>query len=197
MFVTGDGEIASTEGTTQVDPLAMGVYALAIKPLIDKVRETCPDVHQAWYADDATGASICTGLRRWWNELTNHGPSYGYFSNDSKTYLVVKPEFEDVAKDAFTGTNVRITTHAKRHLGAALGSKTFTEEYIGKKVQELTNDIKNLARIASSQPHAAYAAYTHGLSNRWSYLVRTIPDIEDLSHISYPNTNRTTTMPFY
>ena len=116
MFVKGDGEIASTEATTQGDPLAMAMYALAMKPLIDKLRETCPDVHQ-WYADDVTGASTCTGLRRWWNELTNHGPSYGYFPNDSKTYLVVKPEFEDVAKDAFTGTNVQTTTHRKQHLG--------------------------------------------------------------------------------
>ena len=166
MFVTGDGEIASTEGTSQGDPLAMAMYALAMKPLIEKLRETCPDVHQAWYADDATGASTCTGLRRWWNELTNYGLSYGYFPNDSKTYLVVKPDCEDVAKDVFAGTNVQITTHGKRHLGAALGSKTFTEEYVGKTVQEWTNDIKNLARIASYQPHAAYAAYTHGLSNR-------------------------------
>jgi hypothetical protein len=42
---------------------------------------------------------------------------------------VVKPEFENVANNAFAGTDVRITTHGKRHLGAAIGSKTFTEEY--------------------------------------------------------------------
>ena len=180
MYVTGDGEIASTEGTTQRDPVAMTMYALAIKPLIDKLRAGCPDVHQAWYADDATGASTCTGLRKWWDELTDHGPSFGYYPNDSKTYLVVKPEFENVAKDAFAGTDVRITTHGKRHLGAAIGSKTFTEEYVGNKVHEWTNDIMNLARIASSQTHAAYAAYIHGLSNRWSYLLRRVREIEDL-----------------
>ena len=28
-------------------------------------------------------------------------------------------------------------------------------------------------------PHAAYAAFTHGLFGRWSYLIQTIPDIED------------------
>ena len=38
----------------------------------------------------------------------------------------------------------------------------------------------NLTDVASSQPHAAYAAYVHGLSSRWSYLVRTISDIDDL-----------------
>ena len=62
LFITGSGEIASTEGTTQGDPLAMAMYALAITPLIDQLRASCPEVHQAWYANDATGASTCRGL---------------------------------------------------------------------------------------------------------------------------------------
>ena len=48
------------------------------------------------------------------------------------------------------------------------------------KVQGWTKDIVNLAEVASSQPHAAYAAYVHGLSSRWSYLLRTVSDIDDL-----------------
>ena len=100
-----------------------------------------------------------------------------YYPNASKTYLVVKEEYEASANEAFAATDVHVTTHGKRHLGAALGSKTFTEEYVNDKVQRWTKDIMNLAEVASSQPHAAYV---HGLSNRWSYLLRTIPDIDDL-----------------
>ena len=71
----------------------MAMYALAITPLIDHLRASCPEVHQVWYADDATGASTCSGLRSWWNELANRGPSFGYHSNGSKTCLVVKQEY--------------------------------------------------------------------------------------------------------
>ena len=35
-----------------------------------------------------------------------------------------------------------------------------------------------LSHIATTtQPHAAYSAFTHGLVHKWSYLARTVPDI--------------------
>ena len=37
-----------------------------------------------------------------------------------------------------------------------------------------------MSSIAITQPHAAYAAFTHGLKHKWTYLIRTIPDIESL-----------------
>ena len=180
LFVTGNGELSSTEGTTQGDPLAMAMYALAITPLINQLRERCPDVQQVWYADDATGGSTCTKLKLWWDELSNQGPSFGYYPNASKTYLVVKEEFEASAIELFADTDVHVTTEGKRHLGAALGPRSFTEEYVSGKVQEWTKEIKRLSQVAVSQPHAAYAAFTHGLSSRWSYVLRTIPEIQEL-----------------
>ena len=176
-FVTGSGEIFSMEGTTQGDPLAMAMYTLAVTPLIDQLKASCPEVRQVWYADDATGASTVRGHRLWWKELADCGP---YNPNASKTYLIVKQEHVELAKTQFVDTDVAITTYGKCHLGAALGSKTFTEKYVNNKVQKWTADIINLAGVATTQPHAAYAAYIHGLSNRWLYLLRTVPDISDL-----------------
>ena len=180
LFIQGSGELSSTEGTTQGDPLAMAMYAIAITPLMTKLKEKCPNVRQAWYADDATGASTCSDLRRWWDELTKLGPLFGYHSNPSKTYLVVKEEHKESATKTFMDTGVNIITEGKRHLGVAIGSYSFTKEYVTRKVHEWSEEVRQLAHIAISQPHAAYAAFTHGLSGRWTYLLRTIPNVQDL-----------------
>ena len=48
LFIVGKGEIDSNEGTTQGDPLAMAMYALAIRPLIDKLRDAEPIARQVY-----------------------------------------------------------------------------------------------------------------------------------------------------
>ena len=53
LFVFGGLELASQEGTTQGDPLAMAMYVLAITPLIQEIHGI---PNQAWYADDAQAA---------------------------------------------------------------------------------------------------------------------------------------------
>eukprot|EP00731_Ephydatia_muelleri_P001462 Em0001g1462a len=86
LFVDGNS-ILSQEGTTQGDPLAMPMYALAILPLIRRIAD---NVQQAWYADDATATGSLKNLRTWWDKLVTVGPSYGYFVNAVKTWLITK-----------------------------------------------------------------------------------------------------------
>ena len=179
-IICGDGEISSCEGTTQGDPLAMAMYALAVKPLIEKLQYDAPAVKQVWYADDATGAGTCDDLRTFWNSVQINGTGYGYIPNGAKTHLVVKAEHVEKARELFAGTGINVTTEGKRHLGAAIGSRSYTVEYVADKVKKWSEEIRQLATIAKTQPHAAYCAYTHGLSSRWSYLSRTIPDIAEL-----------------
>ena len=89
-------------------------------------------------------------------------------------------EHENKAKALFADTDVHITINGKRHLGTALGANTFTEEYVSSKVREWVKEITHLSAVAITQPHAAYAAFTHGLSSHWTYISRTIPGIQDL-----------------
>ena len=67
--------ILSEEGTTQGDPLAMPMYALATVPLINQLHGT---VDQVWYADDACACGSIQDLLIWWNQLCIKGPAFGY-----------------------------------------------------------------------------------------------------------------------
>ena len=54
------------------------------------------------------------------------------------------------------------------------------EEYVSEKVTNWVGEVTKLAEFALSQPQACYAAYTFGLKHRWTYFLRTLPDIQDL-----------------
>ncbi|KAL5491741.1 hypothetical protein EMCRGX_G017093 [Ephydatia muelleri] len=135
--------------------------------------------HEVWYADDASGAGSCADLRVWWDALCSAGPNFGYHPSPSKTFLVTKPEHAEKAKQLFAGTNVSICA-GKCCLGAAIGSKSLAEEYVRKKVCTWVEEVKSLACIAATHPNSAYSAFTHGLSSRWTFVSRTMSDIQNL-----------------
>ena len=98
--------ILSQEGTTQGDPLAMAMYGLATIPLIRRLNGLCK---QVWYADDSAAFGSLEHLRSWWDRLTTEGPSYGYFANPSKTWLVTKDLHLKNAAKIFAGSGVNIS----------------------------------------------------------------------------------------
>ena len=113
-----DGEvILSQEGTTQGDPLAMPMYALATIPLIDQLPH---NVTQIWYADDACAIGSVSDLHAWWNELTTQGQKYGYHVNAIKTWLVTKESVMSEVSKIFSGTAVNITSHGRPYLSSLL-----------------------------------------------------------------------------
>ena len=89
LFVAGGGEIASSEGTTQGDPLSMAFYALATVPLIQRLMKDHPAIRQIWYADDSGGAGRLLKLRAWLETVITLGKLYGYHVNVDKTVLLV------------------------------------------------------------------------------------------------------------
>ena len=97
-----------------------------------------------------------------------------------KTWLIVKPTYFSDAQRLFEGTSVQVTVEGKSHLGAALGSRLFTEQYVSEKVDPWSSCVAKLSDIAKVHPHAAYSAFTHGLCNKWTYFLRTIPGISSL-----------------
>jgi hypothetical protein len=134
-------------------------------------------------------------MREWFDELVEVGPSYGYFPKPIKCILVVKPGKLEQAKKIFKGTGVQVQTKGSkdsgveincegtRHLGAAVGNSDFKENYVKLKVSNWIDAVKKLAGIATTQPHAAFAAFTQSLQGQWTFLTRAMPEV---SHLFQP-----------
>ena len=67
-----------------------------------------------------------------------------------------------------------------KHLGAAFGSRSHFEEYVGEKVEEWVSQVIKLAEFAVSQPQASCAAFMFDLRHRWTSFLGTLPGIADL-----------------
>ena len=73
----------SAEGTTQGDPVAMPIYAIATIPLIlmiVAITEKLPGskTKTEAYADDLSAAGTLKNLKVWWQKLCELGPLFGY-----------------------------------------------------------------------------------------------------------------------
>ena len=80
-------------------------------------------------------------------------------------------------KKMFNDTDVRITSRGRPYLGTPLGPEEFTEEFVTKKVQEWSEQLLELANIATTQPHATFTAFEHGYVHKFTYLSRVTPSI--------------------
>ena len=55
--------------------------------------------------------------------------------------------------------------------GAPIGSEDFVEEFVTKKVSEWKKELQKLAKVASTQPHTTFQAFTHGYVHNFTYLL--------------------------
>ena len=125
-------------------------------------------------------------------ELLKVGPCYGYFINPEKCILVTKPDCADAAKRLFQATGVQVCSdgakdsgdeaiaEGARHLGAAIGSSKFKASFVENKVRTWVQQVKDLADIAKTEPHAAFAVFTHCVQGRWTFLARSMPNLSFL-----------------
>ena len=180
MIIYDSKDIMSVEGTTQGDNLAMSFYAIGIAPIIENLKRTIPSVKNVALADDITGAGKFIELKLWWEKMITEGKKYGYYVNESKSWMIVKDsdQLED-AKLIFQDSAINFTAEGKRHLGAAIGSEDFREQYSKEKVKIWCEEMERLSEYAKTQPHAAYSAFCHGEIHKYTYFMRTIPNMRN------------------
>ena len=98
-----------------------------------------------------------------------------------KTVLIFKnPALISDAERLFAGSDIKITVDGERHLGAVVGTTAYKEQYVKDRILKWIADDKQLTEIAKDDPHASYVAFTKGLCHRWTFIQRTIGDIEAL-----------------
>ena len=95
-------EILSNEGTAQDDPITMGMYALGLMSLLTSIisNNTGNLIHVS-YADDLTGVGKIHILIEWWKNVLHYGPYPGYNVNESKSWLIMKEEYIEIANETF------------------------------------------------------------------------------------------------
>ena len=137
----------------------MGVYACGTTPLSnsDQVAEY---IKKIFYADDGAAGGKLMHLLKWWMNLQLTGPPLGYFPDAGKTWLIVKPEYEQKAKELCPDIN--ITTKGRKYLGSFIGCPEETLKFVEGKIDEWSKHISALADIAKTEPQLAYTAYVFG-----------------------------------
>ena len=159
VFISGVGEIESVVRTTQGDPLTMATYGVGNTSLFISSRNK---TNQVAFADDLSSVKKLIHLRARWNTITTYGLPLGYFSNASKTWIVIKPLLHYKATQIFDSTGMKIMIDGGTHLGGFIGLQEAEEQYGIDKIRELTNQVLLLTNIAKAEPHAAYAGFIKG-----------------------------------
>ena len=179
MIIFGAPDVLSIEGTTQGDNLAMSFYALGTDPLLTTIKIRCPSTSHVCLADDIAGGAKLNNLFNWWVAVLEEGPKFGYYVNESKSWLILKnKELLPQAEELFINSEIKITIEGKRHLGAVLGTDDFRKKYCEEKVSEWCEEIEQLSKFAKSEPQAAYTAFIHGEMHKFTLFLRTIPDMK-------------------
>ena len=78
----------------------------------------------------------------------------------------MKERCHSEAMATFTGTDVKLTSDRRPYLSSAIGSSLYVRQFVEEKVKSWSSDVTHLVKVAQSQPHATYFAFTKGLSSR-------------------------------
>jgi hypothetical protein len=165
--------IPSREGVTQGDPLAMVLYGLAVLPLVRQLKREFPLVEQPWYADDAAAGGQFSALHKQFRRLQELGPSFGYFAEPSKSFLIVQPQQLDRAKAFFKDMAITVET-GHRYLGSYIGDQGPLDVWLRSKVHTWAEAVKALARVAKTHPQSAYSALQRALQQEWQFVQRVV-----------------------
>ena len=141
--------ILSKDGVTQVDPLVMALYGIALTPLVDILQENFPDVLQLWYADDAATKGPPDRVAACFKILCDLGPMLGYFPESEKSFAICPLATETEVKTAFAVEDLAVKTcRGHRYVYGYVVSLAMKNRWIKPMVEKWVGAINMLAKVA-------------------------------------------------
>ena len=97
------------------------MYALGLMPLHTSIisNYTGNLIHVA-FDEDLTGVVKIHELNKLWKNVLHHGLYLGYYVNESKSWLIIKEEYIEIANETFRDSKLKITTGGHHHLDAVV-----------------------------------------------------------------------------
>ena len=149
------------------------MYALGLMPLLTSINSSnTGNLVHVTFADDLTGVGKIHELIKKKKNVLHYGPYLVYYVSESKSWLIIKEEYIQIAKETLTDGH--------RHLGAVAGSNENKEVFVIAKVSGWVKQQEILTKFARTEPHAAFSGFIHGLRHGYTYFMRTLPGISHL-----------------
>ena len=146
----GEHTILSCCGVQQGDPLGPLGFALALHPIVERIKREVPGLLlNSWYLDDGTLcgsiSDICSAL----DIIETDGPSRGLFLNRSKSHLFVPAEAS--CDCSSFPPQIPVSSGGFHLLGSPFGSPSFCTSLILKRVEKIKETLTSLKSFQDSQ----------------------------------------------
>ena len=160
-------------GVQQGDPLGPLGFALALQPIVEKVKKKVPGLLiNVWYLDDGTLCGSAEDLLKALAIIEEEGPSRGLNLNRAKSLLFV-PKEDDFSHNPFP-SEIPVARDGFQLLGCPIGSPTYCASSFLQRVKKVEDILHLLPDLEDSQMEATLLRSCLALP-KISFALRTCP----------------------
>jgi hypothetical protein len=141
--------LQSMAGVQQGDPLGPLLFSLVLHPLVLKIKAEFPLLDLCvFYLDDGVIIGDIADVHQVFQLIQQQGPALGLHLNVKKNEIWWPCRN---GKDPFPADVDRVDNAGVKLLGAPIGSRSFTTEFVKKKLQALDDVTRALQQVNDSQ----------------------------------------------